>query len=215
MCTLYIVLADALSYILNATTDDNSSQQPSFPDTVIPKLTLLNDRCWCELSGARLFEPFNTTLWQLNSFARTVGVSHKQTTKPAESEDVNDPESHEIITVIENDKISNTNRNWIAHFVAPNVETFFSTGLLLERWRQHGFNIFRTHSVITNISNLTDSNPKQLTRDLQLPAVDLGLSRPVIRPVYDLRSYGIDLVLDFQWPRSNLDTGNTIITEGD
>ncbi|KZT06243.1 uncharacterized protein LAESUDRAFT_726064 [Laetiporus sulphureus 93-53] len=40
---------------------------PDLPEDMMPTDVPMLDRCWCDLSSTKLFEPFNVTQWELNS----------------------------------------------------------------------------------------------------------------------------------------------------
>lgn len=197
----------------------NISQEASDP-WIIPKLTLLNDRCWCDLSGTSLFKPFNTTRWQLDSFARTVVASNtqaKQLRDADESEPV--PESTEPIPATpqsEDSATSSSNKKWIVGIVSSNIETFPSS-LSLSKWLLRPFAAFKSRNSTTNVSSIdVDQTPERL------PPVEISTPTPdpstktfahIIRSTYDLRPYGMDLIVDFQWPRNSLNVLTTSTTD--
>ncbi|KAF8508748.1 hypothetical protein JB92DRAFT_571546 [Gautieria morchelliformis] len=71
------VTSSPLLYLPNASVSDENTLQASqlLP---VPRLATLSDRCWCDLSGGHLFDPYNITLWQLTSLSRTLGATKSQ-----------------------------------------------------------------------------------------------------------------------------------------
>ncbi|KAF8508236.1 hypothetical protein BU17DRAFT_56837 [Hysterangium stoloniferum] len=197
-----------LFYLPNASLTDEK-HIPTSQLLPAPKLTTLLDRCWCELSGGHIFDPYNATLWQLTSLSRAMGASKLQRVivvqKQLETSLVLANSTHPVSTppliwVLRatgqsedehpSDRSSDfATRRWLhpSQFV-PTLKSFLNFTLHMH--------IFRS------------STPQSQPRDLPLAVPPPRVSRNQTAwsslfadTTYDLRQHGINLVIDFCWKR--------------
>lgn len=200
----YETLLDAL----NATTYSNGSGQFGTDTTALPKLTLINDRCWCDLSTTGLFEPFNTTQWRLNSFARTIGIPDAPR---KHSQDVHRTEPTGTNLQPPNGTALDSNKSSIAGTLLNNIRTLPPREMFV-KWLLHPLTAFGSSSLSPDISITVDpaqvsEEHDKMTETKMLSKTSGSTSGTVPRlmwSTYDLRPYGINLVVDFHWPRNSL-----------
>ncbi|KIK70370.1 hypothetical protein GYMLUDRAFT_234842 [Collybiopsis luxurians FD-317 M1] len=133
----------------------------------LPAVIQPSDRCWCDLSTAGFFEPFNTTQWEMVSVLRLRDSLERQEGIKKESESRKtdtDAQSHADVEL---------------PIQTPTTRSSIAKGIwsLLKSRRQP--------AILPAVPNA----------DHSMPILDRPL--PLFRREYDLRRFGVGLVLDF------------------
>lgn len=183
----------------------------------VPRLTTLSDRCWCDLSGGHIFDPYNMTLWQLTSLSRTLGATKSRRIlivqnpqlPPKPIEPPAEPSENKRMTKIwvlrmtgkdgsRLDEGEGEEEEWSSRAPSP------TSTLRIWGWPLSFFPTFQPFSFFLSNQPLADS-PEDLSTVTQVMAAGTAMEKdqfPLIRRTYDLRRHGINLVVDLGWGRS-------------
>ncbi|KAG7090764.1 hypothetical protein E1B28_009849 [Marasmius oreades] len=183
---------EALNASLTASSYWESDQAKSLPSSIHPV-----DRCWCDFSSGSLFEPFNTSNWEIVSIMRAKGKIERQL------------KHDEAIQALDEPKDTKTDEHATTETEMPKTASpstpspGFSSALprsgfaslrptlwkLVQSLRRPGFD-----DVEGRLSNLDSSDPESTESELTK-------SLPLVRDEYDLRPFGIGVFIDFKWSR--------------
>ena len=157
----------------------------------LPAVIRLADRCWCDVSSSRLFEPFDIARWERTSIEQL------------KEEIERDAASAEQLSsaVGESDLSNEGDRN-------PSATN--GTGSIVEL--QHSISEPPSHtSVLPTSSQPSPVNvPAERSSTHEIPAepqssngppVVPSVDLPLFRRKYDFRPYGFSMILDFGWTR--------------
>lgn len=153
------------------------------------------DRCWCDFSSGSLFEPFNISRWE--------HISVQKVKEDLEaSKKVEEARALEVARETVNDTAQATP-------TAGHSATPFPTNPTPSR---SGWAILRGANSSTNESSVgtgSDQPPpiesfpsphqSPALKTTRPPYIDANL--PLLRKEYDLRAFGMDMVIDFRWSR--------------
>lgn len=158
----------------------------------LPKYIRPVDRCWCDLGSGSLFEPFNTTRWEEASVLRAKHELEKNLTTSLDNMD----QGVDMLLLNDNSTTSSkpaaTAPTSNDTSESPHVYRTTMSGyqalwyFICETYHQWRRPIERTNTRLVSKENR---------------AAEIGL-KP-LRKVYDLRSHGFDIIVDFRWSRSN------------
>ncbi|KIJ54992.1 hypothetical protein M422DRAFT_24849 [Sphaerobolus stellatus SS14] len=170
----------------------------------VPKLTTLSDRCWCELSHGRLFDPLNATSWQLSSISRTLGVqSSKRVIVAQDAEDGTESSRlhfwkiwiFKLSSAAEKEKEKEKEKE--SQENTSNNQTTSSWGLSsLSR----GFPFKSFRSPKSDKAEPPAPQPEPIAPSPVTNATGVS-SIFQIQPIYDLRPFGLNLLIDTRWGR--------------
>jgi hypothetical protein len=155
----------------------------------LPAVIRLADRCWCDVSSSRLFEPFDIARWERTSVEQ---LKEEIERDAARAEQLSS-------TVGEPDSLNEVDRN-------PQATN--GTGSILES--QLPVSELPPHTYIPSSpepSYTKDRVEQNNTPIPALPSLSNGppvvpsLNLPLFRRKYDLRPYGFSMILDFGWSR--------------
>ena len=207
-----VTSASPLLYQSNASEPDNGTI-PASELLPMPSLTKLLDRCWCDLAGGHLFEPYNITLWQLTSLSRTLAPSQSQQVLVAQEIDLA-PDQVPSAGVSKTQTIASV---WVLKMTGKDAlradeggaGLASSIGSIVSRFcpsmrfpfplepsLPFPFNIGRRPSRDTSDQSSTTT----VASALENSPLD-KISPPFLRRQYDLRPHGVHLVVDFGWGR--------------
>ena len=157
---------------LNASIVDSSRPFPTVMRAV--------DRCWCDFSAGGLFEPFNVSHWEYLSVQRL----HHEMERPKLLDDSLPQDNTNMF------KDSNTT-------IVGASNTTSSTSKFWTRIRPLYSKAFRSVEP-------APTTEKQANHDIQgnsdVTKPDTLLNS-LIRKEYDMRSYGLGIIIDFRWSR--------------
>ncbi|KAF8588535.1 hypothetical protein K439DRAFT_1629747 [Ramaria rubella] len=203
-----------LLYLPNSTASDDDALQMSqlLP---VPKLTQLLDRCWCDLSSGHLFDPYNITQWQMTSLSRSLG----------------DTKSQRVLIAQENQVLSKEGKSedvgagivkvWVLSLAGKSGSSSEEKGAqprpaneTLGGWLRPTFSFLSPFTSILSVPfNFGQSLFPNSSEGINMTAATLSSEKnrtvtkeallPFLRRTYDLRPYGMDLVLDLGWGRSH------------
>jgi len=157
----------------------------------------LIDRCWCDLSLHNFFQPFNVTQWERMSLERekSVRTGFRRDKSP-------EPEAGTSEVVTESD----------VHEDAEEPSTTFNVSL---RTRGMIDSIGSWWGIWDHRSQHTAAGDEDEHVSGKVEEIRSGTEAPVSSPIpgpattpllprhqYDLRPYGVGLILDFGWGRS-------------
>lgn len=165
------------------------STSPSAP---LPAVIRLADRCWCDVSSSRLFEPFNIARWEHTSVEqlkeeveRDAARVEQLTSNEGQTDSSNEPNGHPPDT---------NGRGPIGESLSvsqpPSPTSALSTS---------------PPPSPSTVSN-NQCNPCQIPAGPQSsngPPVTPSVDMPLFRRKYDLRTYGFSMILDFGWSRED------------
>jgi hypothetical protein len=166
------------------------SKSPSAP---LPGVIRLADRCWCDVSSSRLFEPFDIARWERKSVEQL-------------KEEV-ERDAERVVQLL-----SSEGQMGSLDELDSNPSVINGTGSIVES--QLSVSHLSSHTSILSTSPEPSSTPasgKQSSAP-QIPAVPLpfngppvvaSVNLPLLRRKYDLRPYGFSMVLDFGWSRED------------
>ncbi|PSS37145.1 hypothetical protein PHLCEN_2v1018 [Hermanssonia centrifuga] len=162
------------------------SRLPNLPADMVPATIPIADRCWCDFSGG-LFEPFNTTLWELKSVEK---LAEELGQKIAVGRNVTEgSESFEAGSTTSSPS-------------AP-TESPIST-----KWSDMFDAVWPFSTMPQSNSSASDLSPEQAIGTQTSPEDKRSrISTPsqnaesLLRREYDLRPYGFDMVVDLGWSR--------------
>ncbi|KAI0344094.1 hypothetical protein BDW22DRAFT_1483215 [Trametopsis cervina] len=179
------------------------SRLPGLPLDMLPATIPLVDRCWCELSEG-LFEPFNTTRWEMNSVERLIkelqqkmrdegiGAPVEVETPPGGAANLTDGTTDEAATELRGDhKLGAFNLSlkdmWDFMLRSPHALSSNSN----------------TSNPTASLSNDTASSlPTAIPPTASPSSAALSSHTHTLSTLpkeFDLRPYGFDMVLDFRW----------------
>ncbi|KIM47956.1 hypothetical protein M413DRAFT_216273 [Hebeloma cylindrosporum] len=160
---------------LNASIVDYSRPFPSVMRAV--------DRCWCDFSAGGLFEPFNVSHWEYLSVQRL----HHEMERPKLLDDALPQDNADIKS-----HLKDSNSTIVG---ASNTTT--STSRFWSRILPLYSKAFRSMEPA-----LAKEEPTNVQGNFNVtkPTI-LSTSAPLIRQEYDMRSYGLGIIIDFRWSR--------------
>ncbi|TFY73489.1 hypothetical protein EWM64_g10523 [Hericium alpestre] len=190
---LHASLAEPWSENITTFSDALSSLFPRpLTDKEQSSILRMSDRCWCDLTSTKLFEPFNTTQWELLSVAQ-LGVELARSELAALQAIAGNMTSvngqwHEV----------NGTRLPIAEVDAKRIEKADKGSTKQAYYRstqeESPSTAKRADEGISapssSSASATSSSPVTAPQDL-----------PLIRREYDFRPLGVDMVVDFGWSR--------------
>ncbi|KII86400.1 hypothetical protein PLICRDRAFT_56110 [Plicaturopsis crispa FD-325 SS-3] len=150
-----------------------------------PPVIRLQDRCWCDLRSGSVFAPFNVTDWEFTSVQRLAAhmLSRKKREMQSELEEQARARNESSVDT-EEDVVTAT---------LPSTSAPVRTGpaALLSTLRS----IFRKSHSDPPETSITVNETSSSSERLSVGTFAL----PPLRKEYDLRSHGLDLIVDFGW----------------
>jgi hypothetical protein len=183
------------SWSANITTFGQALQASlSRPDIPLPSFMRVIDRCWCDFSTPSIFEPFNISNWEYTSVMRVKENLEQQN----RSEDVPQTEPE----LASNEIVSGTSDS------VPLTATSAPSDVFRGGWLPK-FSLYYHEPEASSSHDPPLPEPEILPAD-QPPIPDVEVPTPILtwdkneklpffRRKYDLRPYGMDMVVDFGW----------------
>ncbi|CAA7260003.1 unnamed protein product [Cyclocybe aegerita] len=168
---------------LNATLSSNYTKP-------LPPVMRAADRCWCDFSGGGLFEPFNVSRWEYNSvrrLSRELIRQAKAVEKANQDTQQESPQSSistEIPTPTPTRATLNPENVWWRLFHRPTPSTSSADPTI-------------NHPVTAMSTQQPATMTEQRTQVVSTPESTTQL--PLLRKQYDLRRYGVGLIIDWSW----------------
>jgi len=171
----------------------------------LPTVMRAVDRCWCDFSG-NFFEPFNVSHWEYQSVLRVGQDLERQQKLNALAADAEE----KSMAIKAEGKLSSTKNSQSSS--STSAETVASTSNnLWSRFRTFG----QQTTPKSTSSQLLSNSPKTPApkphptpnsgasppSDVWPPFPDSRSPQPVLRREYDLRPYGIGMIIDLGWAR--------------
>ena len=148
------------------------------------------DRCWCDFSMGGLWEPFNVSQWEYLTVQRVRRDLERQQ-KDADAILVANVSQIPMST---NDTMGAPNQTLLSPSNSTvSTSTFWSWFINFPRGPQHASTVETRE---TNPSLLVEVQSTTSTPQTMTPS-----NLPFIRQEYDLRPYGVGLIVDMSWSR--------------
>ena len=181
---------------LNATIMPNYSKP-------LPKVMRTVDRCWCDFSAGGLFEPFNVSHWERVSVQRLKEDLERQ--QKLDEPSVLATESAELASSATVVVTPDMPRTPAPASATPKRTKFIANSV--DIWsRLRSFNI-KTNDLQHHIPPLSPEPSISQTPSSDRAEVPLSLGvhskedLPFLRKEYDLRTYGLGIIVDVGWTR--------------
>ncbi|KAG6814440.1 hypothetical protein H0H92_007444 [Tricholoma furcatifolium] len=169
----------------------------------LPDVVQAVDRCWCDFSAGGFFEPFNVTHWEYVSVQRLKeDLEQKQKEDSALLNKENVPSANSSITA------STSSTGSMPRTVAPAPSSLPASVIPKNASRdlrsifsllQYAFK--GDPSVKSSLIPAPVSPPVEVTHSPIRPTLDPEEKFALIRREYDLRPYGLGILVDFGWTR--------------
>ena len=187
---------------LNATLMANYSRP-------LPPVIRAVDRCWCDLGAGGLFEPYNISQWEHNTVRRLV----KDLERDARIEDARLQKEHEarkreerdtfFLTKFEDDEAAApTPHQTSVESPAASLSFWVRLKLLADKAIAPSFSIsIPPPPPPPSISTGVPEPPVQEAKKINPPPAPTHVQDSLIRTEYDLRPYGLGMIVDLRWAR--------------
>lgn len=165
------------------------------------------DRCWCDFSAGGFFEPFNVTHWEYVSVQRLKEDLERQPKMVEASLMEEEPQQAQNSNKM---MLAGHRASTMPQTTAPEPTSSITTLKSTSASTRDIRSIFR----LFRYAFKSDPEPFQLgdiptTRPSVLDTVTTPMpsppppeeNRPLIRKEYDLRPYGLGILIDFGWTR--------------
>lgn len=154
-----------------------------------PQVVQLMDRCWCDISSASFFKPFNMTKWEVDSLAMYIGEAVREQQAHAASPTVEAEKEVETNPVPQNTALTTNDPNPTSNSIRRALRSLFTKAPSVEAAEPTAMTIPTAHDTIsTNATNHT-----------QTPQPDL----PWYQREYSLQPYGFDVTFEWGWDGSH------------
>jgi len=159
------------------------------------------DRCWCDLSG-NFFEPFNVSHWEYLSVLRvSKDLERRQKKEIAEeAKKQSEVQEEEYVEANYEDPVTTADGSSPTPTSTPSLGNFWSR---LRPFHKHSVlspsapSIAQTIPGSEGVPELTQAHVEVPTP----PSPSSGDKLPVLRREYDLRPYGLGIIIDLGWAR--------------
>ncbi|KAK7029682.1 hypothetical protein VNI00_014380 [Paramarasmius palmivorus] len=185
--------AEAINETLRASGywDMKYAQHQSVPEVIHPV-----DRCWCDFASGTFFEPFNTTEWEVLSVNR-VKEGMMRRAKYAEDLEKKKEVKEEGMEL---EEPTDMPRTVSPYTPSPSASTWGratnATSISIGGIRSSLWKAFESWKFA----------PRNAQSDEQVRTVSQNTSnhacQSLLRKEYDLRPYGVGIVVDFSWSRN-------------
>ena len=171
----------------------------------LPSVMRAVDRCWCDFSIGTFFDPFNVSHWEHISIERVKDDLERQ-------QKAEEALKSELELEKKDSHVLAKNGPSMPRTVAPSPSvraalTATRTGSIWSLLRLNSLGRKSDHSSSLDHAPLTEtSQPHDRS---SADGAEMGMTGPsysnanlpLIRKVYDLRPYGLDMLIDFGWMR--------------
>jgi len=156
----------------------------------LPAVIRLADRCWCDVSSSRLFEPFDIARWERTSVEQLKEEIERDAASAAQLSSGDG-------------ELGSLNKNGHNSSAASGTGSIAESQISVSELPSHT-SILSTSTEPSSIGPPIEQSsthqipgPPSSNGPPVVPSVDL----PLFRRKYDLRPYGFSLILDFGWTR--------------
>ena len=156
--------------------------------TPLPPVMRVVDRCWCDLSTGSIFEPFNVSNWEY--------ISVQQMKEDLELQNKHEEDPQMTPELASNDTVIGN--------PLPDLVPLIDTPTATKSWFSVIYPFHREpkpSSPVAESLPLVDQPSPQTVRTSDPPPQISIDRRPLLRREYDLRPYGLDMIIDFGWSR--------------
>jgi len=168
----------------------NSTSMPNY-SYALPTVIRAVDRCWCDFSMGSFWEPFNVSQWEYLTVQRVRRDLERQ---QKDTDVVLGANITQIPPMAINDNMIVPNQT----LLSPSNSTF-STSTLWSRFMN--FPRGSRHASTAETRETDPSLPVETQNTTSAPQTMRPSDLPFIRHEYDLRPYGIGLIVDLGWSR--------------
>jgi len=166
----------------------NSTLMPNY-SYALPAVMRAVDRCWCDFSMGSFWEPFNVSHWEyltVQRVRRDLERQQKDADAVLAANITQIPISTNDVSVPNHTLLSPSNST-------VSTSTFWSRLMNFSREYQH--------ASTTETRETDPSLPMETQNTTSVPQTMRPSNLPFIRQEYDLRPYGIGLIVDLGWSR--------------
>jgi len=167
----------------------------------LPSVMHVADRCWCDFSAGGFFEPFNVSHWEHISVDRfKVDLERRQETEEnMKSEREQDLVDKTALSGLDAGNLATQTDSKMPRTAPPEVGGTIWSRLQIFR-RKFDSPLPSVHIPLPESKPSHDLPSKpDIRQTAPYAAAQEGL--PLLRKEYDLRLYGLDVVIDFGWTR--------------
>ncbi len=171
----------------------------------LPPVIRAVDRCWCDLGAGGLFEPYNISQWEHNTVRRLV----KDLERDARIEDARLQKEHEarkreerdtfFLTKFEDDEAATPQTS--VESPAAALGFWARLKLLTDKAITPSFSMSIPPPPPPSISTVVPEPPAQESKKMIPPQAPTHVQDSLIRTEYDLRPYGLGMIVDLRWAR--------------
>ncbi|KAJ7275572.1 hypothetical protein B0H12DRAFT_1087898 [Mycena haematopus] len=159
-------------------------------DKPLPPVMSTLDRCWCDFWGGGFFDPYNVSQWERASVVKLAGELERE-------------RNEELAALAALQATSNANATEVeamprtaAPEPSPSSRLSPLRGVAESVWSV-------MHPYLQSTRVLPESSPPLIEKTDNVTAPQTEESSPPLRWEYDLRTYGLGVVVDFGWTRSS------------
>ncbi|KAJ7922986.1 hypothetical protein B0H13DRAFT_1981149 [Mycena leptocephala] len=165
---------------------------PASYDKPLPLVMNTLDRCWCDLWGGGFFDPYNVSQWERSSILKLADeLESERRAELAAEQATSDLKDEEEPTPTEVETMPRT--------AAPDPSPSARRESPIRGVAANMWNL--VHPYILSARAFAESTTPLFKMD-NVTAAEPVKSLPSLRWEYDLRTYGLGVVVDFGWTRS-------------
>jgi hypothetical protein len=183
---------------LNASLSPLPPQYTSLPIQIpLPSVIRAVDRCWCDFSTSRFFDPFNVTEWERSSVEKLKGeVEMQRRLVLAMSEAAEEERNTQNAAFRANVNSSSSS----IETTSSSERTANIMSILRSIYRSA--DLSQTPPPPPSRVAPADASPAPSASMTHVPSPETMQPRSLLRKEYDLREHNMDLIIDFGWSRS-------------
>ncbi|PPQ67378.1 hypothetical protein CVT25_005957 [Psilocybe cyanescens] len=173
-----------------------NSTLPANYSKPLPTVIRAADRCWCDTGSGVFFEPFNITDWEYLSVQRLSQnlIRHKASEDNKLLQDAGAGNATQVLNLATNQTLP------VLPVNQPSTQSKFWS-----RLRSLSSRVFASSSSsnrkVLSPKTSHENNETQSSESSPSSAPGSGTNLPLLRTVYDLRPYGLGMILDLGWSR--------------
>jgi hypothetical protein len=149
----------------------------------LPAVIRLTDRCWCDVSSSRLFEPFDIAYWERTSVEQLKEEVERDAARAEQLSSGSATAEPGLLNELDNGPPTDNS-------TMPTVESHLPSST--------------PPTPPASKDPVEQSSTRQVPAESPLsngPPVVPSVGLPLLRRKYDLRPYGFSMILDFGWSR--------------
>ncbi|KAF8167849.1 hypothetical protein B0H34DRAFT_683301 [Crassisporium funariophilum] len=186
----------------------NATLKPSYQHP-LPTVMRAVDRCWCDLSAGGFWEPFNVSHWEYLSVQRL----SQELQRPQKVEE-SLPQGNDLALAHNDTQASGLNSTYdsinmskpptplsTSNFTSFPSKFWFRLKSLSRKLPRFSMAELLSHEIDTELTHGIEDKPAPDEQDIVSPVTVELADLPLLRKEYDLRPYGLGLIIDLNWSR--------------